>query len=130
MKISQITLFPILLISLSALGQERVEQSQWVWHGPKGSDAFVSLKTVRAGNEVKFHLELNRGAPSYNLGIASGEFTIKDYLGVYEQDDYGNCTLIFVFVGNKVQVKQVESESGTGCGFGFGVYANHILKKM
>ena len=79
-------------------------------------DKFVS--------RVYFELECSRGAPSYNMGSASGEIIENGNAAVYRYKTpyFEECNLIFIFSDNKVDVYQI-GESYT-CGFGGNVYAN------
>lgn len=114
----------LLLASSFTVAQEKIESKKWEWLGANESGAW--LQTERSGSIVRFSLELNRGSPSYNSGVASGEFAVNKHLGVYQTEEYPKCTLIFAFVGDLVEVKQLGSDSD--CGFGFGVMADHILR--
>ncbi len=118
-----IAALPLLLVSLFTIAQEKIESTKWEWLGANESGAW--LQTERSGSTVNFSLELNRGSPSYNSGLASGEFTMDKHLGVYQTSEFPKCTLIFAFVGDLVEIKQLGSDSD--CGFGFGVMADHIL---
>src|SRR5689334_3486965 len=49
---------------------------------------------------ILFYLELNRGAPSYNMGQLYGRLLIKDNAGIYYSIDQHNsigCKLHFTF---------------------------------
>lgn len=110
-----------LMLAASANAQDVTESKAWEWRG--GTEAGAWLKTERRGNRVRFELEINRGAPSYNMGLASGEFTIRHHLGIYQSDEYPDCVLAFAFVGDTVEIRQ----SSADCGFGFSVMADHLL---
>ena len=88
------------------------------------------LKVLQKGNDVEFELEFNRGAPSYNSGVASGTIAIKNGVAKFKTIEYGDggCEIIFTFQGNKVIVKQ--NGSDVACGFGHGVMCDgtYILK--
>jgi hypothetical protein len=112
-----------LMLAASAHAQDATESRTWAWRG--GIDAGAWLKTERRGNRVRFELELNRGAPSHNSGQASGEFTIRHHLGIYQSDEYPDCVLAFAFVGDTVEIRQ--SGASADCGFGFSVMADHLL---
>ena len=115
---------PLLLLSCStAAATGAPETADWQWQGPAESAA--SLHTERSGNRVRFELELNRGAPSYNSGIASGELVLNGHLGIYQPVDYPKCALVFVFLEDAVEIGQVGS--GADCGFGYGVVAGQVL---
>ena len=67
-----------------------------------------------------FCLDVNRGAPSYNMGFATGQIKIIDNIGYYKDE---NCDLKFTFGSNYVQVDN-DSKEGSDfvCDFGFAVY--------
>lgn len=82
--------------------------------GPVGS---LKVFPLNSGNAL-FFLDVNRGAPSYNLGQRYGEMSIKGDEGTYEAD---GCVLRFEFGMGSVEVQQ---DSGTDCGFGANVKAD------
>ena len=67
-----------------------------------------------------FCLDVNRGAPSYNMGFKSGQIKMIDNIGYYKDE---NCDLKFTFGSNYVQVDN-DSKEGSDfvCDFGFAVY--------
>lgn len=83
----------------------------------KFSDKWIS--------RIYFDLECCRGAPSYNLGNASGVILEQGNAAVYR---YKNpiideeCNLVFIFSENEVNVFQIGSDFA--CGFGGNVYVN------
>lgn len=125
MKFFALIALPLPAFSLPATAADTVETADWQWSG--AAESAASLHTERSGNRIRFDLELNRGAPSYNSGIASGEFTLNDYLGIYQTPDYPKCVLVFVFLEDAVQIGQVGS--GADCGFGYGVMARQVLRR-
>ena len=123
MKTSVAVLFALLLACFPAMGKDKTETQEWEWHG--AGEAGAWLRTEKNESTVRFNLELNRGSPSYNSGIASGEFTLNRYLGIYQTHELPKCVLVFAFVGDSVEIQQLGSDSD--CGFGFGVTASHVL---
>lgn len=113
----------LLLMCSTAIATETTERKEWEWRGPGEAGAW--LQTEKRGSTVSFSLELNRGEPSYNSGVASGQFTLEHHLGIYQPYELPGCVLIFAFFGDEVEIKQVGS--GSDCGFGFGVMASHVL---
>jgi len=76
-----------------------------------------------------FYLDVNRGAPSYNMGSVYGKLTVKDGKATYNnQSDYADkpCKLDFAFTGNTIKVT---SGADIDCGFGNGVYADGDFNK-
>jgi len=95
----------------------------WEYHGP--SESGMWLMTLQAGNEVRFQLEINRGAPSYNMGWIEGTFSLKGSSGVFRSSEYGGeCAIKFEFGESTVSVGQ----EGYECPFGHGVHADGTLK--
>ena len=123
MKTSAAALFFLSLACFSAAGKDQSEGRVWEWRG--AGEAGAWLRTEKNGSTVRFNLELNRGSPSYNSGIASGEFTLNRHLGIYQTYESPKCVLIFAFVEESVQIEQLGSDFD--CGFGFGVVASHLL---
>jgi hypothetical protein len=83
----------------------------------------------QSNGKIKFALECNRGAPSYNSGTASGVIEIKQGVAVYGTNEYGGkCEIKFEFKGNKVAVSQTGGDFE--CGFGHGVTCDgaYLLK--
>ncbi|WP_148782508.1 hypothetical protein [Aquimarina intermedia] len=81
-------------------------------------------------NTLLFHLDLNRGAPSYNMGSITGQMHLKtngtaSFIQV--EPAYLNCNLKFVFKDDLLMVRTVGQANA--CGFGFGVSANVDFKK-
>ena len=114
----------LLILSCStAVATEQAEHKEWEWRGP--GEAGSWLQTERRGSTVTFSLELNRGEPSYNIGMASAQFPLEHHLGIYQPYELPGCALAFAFVGDEVEIKQVGS--GSDCDFGFGVMASHVL---
>jgi hypothetical protein len=74
-----------------------------------------------------FHLELNRGAPSYNSGVAMGKIILNGNNGFYiEKDEFMNCEIHFIFGPDYVQISQKENEYG--CLFGANVIIDGLYK--
>ena len=86
-----------------------------------GNKAGGTLKVLHLPeNRLKFELECNRGAPSYNSGEASGILEVKNAAAVYRTTEFGGaCELRFEFQKKGVTVSQKGSDAD--CGFGFGV---------
>ena len=74
---------------------------------------------------VLFYLDVNRGEPSYNMGMLYGRLVIHDGKGTYSrQFEYADvpCELSFTFTENQLVIESVNENDD--CGFGFGVYAD------
>lgn len=86
--------------------------------GPVGTVKIYPLQ----GDSAIFHIDVNRGAPSYNMGQVSGHILIKDGLAEYKIAD---CQLKFSFKGKGLEI----SQDGSGdCGFGHAVSASATYK--
>ena len=74
-----------------------------------------------------FYLDINRGAPSFNMGQKYGQAYVQSHKGYWqyaESDSISNtsCSLIFSFENGKAIVKTVSGKDN--CGFGYGVNAD------
>jgi hypothetical protein len=79
---------------------------------------------------VLFYLDVNRGAPSYNMGMLYGRLTIRDSKGTYRNRfDYSDngCELGFVFGRKELTVTTLNDQGD--CGFGFAVYADGTFRR-
>jgi hypothetical protein len=78
-----------------------------------------------------FYIELNRGAPSYNMGSLYGRVKMKQNSGVFytkfEFSETG-CKWAFQFSKTSLAIKTVDGMDE--CGFGFGVLADGAFKKL
>jgi hypothetical protein len=84
------------------------------------------LKTEQKGEKVRFQLELQRGAPSYNSGEIEGELVLSGDGGIFrDRNESGLCEIAFKFHSKRVDLKQ--SGDGAGCQFGHGVVAEGTL---
>jgi len=69
---------------------------------------------------IEFDLECNRGAPSYNMGMAHGTMDVNDGIAVYRVTEFnGPCEIRFDFRASVVNIKQ--NGDDFACGFGHGV---------
>jgi len=118
-------LLPIFFLSAGFLsGQSQLATGTWSWSGSNESAGY--LLTKQTGQRVRFQLEIQRGAPSYNSGFIEGEFVLKGHKGSYQNDEFGPCEISFDFRKGEVILSQPESK--LDCGMGFGVYAQGSYK--
>ena len=75
-------------------------------------------------DDISFELECIRGAPSYNLGYASGTILFDSHMAVYSSP-FG-CALVFEFRGEFINVVQIGTSDD--CGFGHAVYADGLYQ--
>ena len=82
----------------------------------------VCILEIKGEPDLQFYIDCNRGAPSYNMGIISGQFQlIKPNMGNFKTDAFGVCELRFDFTETGVDVTQTGADYE--CGFGAGVTA-------
>ncbi|MFL9845036.1 hypothetical protein [Flavobacterium rhizosphaerae] len=82
-------------------------------------------------DHILFYLDVNRGAPSYNMGALYGRIKIKDDKGVYYKDtakDDAECQLLFTFKGDALKIGVVGNNNN--CGFGNGVFADGTYQRV
>jgi hypothetical protein len=79
-------------------------------------------------SSVIFNIDLNKGAPSYNMGSLTERLVFKNNEAIFfESDSFGfNCKINFKFSGDKVVVSTDGDYSD--CGFGNGVQADGEFK--
>ena len=96
----------------------------------KGSVGFVSVYP-ETDSSILFYIELNRGAPSYNMGYLYGRVKILDGLGMFHtmSFEYENkgCRWSFHFTKDKLTIKTENEERE--CGFGGNVNADGDYKR-
>jgi hypothetical protein len=117
-----------LLIPLTSIAKERPRVSKksppltgtYVLRGRKGAGGTLLVRQL-SPNRIDFHIEYNRGAPSYNSGVARSTIDVLDGIAVYRISEFnGPCELKFNFKGAAVSVSQTGDDFA--CGFGHGVY--------
>ncbi|GAB4497502.1 MAG: hypothetical protein OHK003_06310 [Anaerolineales bacterium] len=82
----------------------------------------VCVLEIKGEPDLKFYVNCNRGAPSYNQGVLSGGFKITaPNVGSFKTDRFGNCELRFEF--NETGVVVTQTGTDFECGFGNGVTA-------
>ncbi len=79
---------------------------------------------------ILFYIDLNRGAPSYNMGSLYGRVKIINGSGTFfTKFDYSenSCKWNFRFLKNDLTIKTVDEQDD--CGFGYAVIADGIFRK-
>jgi hypothetical protein len=79
---------------------------------------------------VLFYIDLNRGAPSYNMGSLYGRVKIVYDSGTFvtKFDTLGKgCELLFHFFRSKIEINMINNRDD--CYFGYGVYADGNFRK-
>lgn len=85
-------------------------------------------------HQLTFQLDLNRGAPNFNSGYASGTMVLEGNTAIWTTEEYNmdggtGCTISFLFTEDQVVVDQ-EQGSPVECGFGNGVLASGTYAKQ
>ena len=131
--------------ALSALTPDRVGEftGTYAWSKGDGSGAGCMLQvlhktTLEPYDQLEFMLGCNRGAPSYNLGEASGEMIVASSVPPYSSlavytpilEGWRNdwCHLVFEFNTDVVTVTQVGMDFD--CGFGASVRADGTYDRI
>lgn len=102
-------------------------------YGAVGGESAVGVLTVYPLSKgyCIFHLEVNRGKPSYNSGELRGKIKItRDGKASYSVKDSKydiNCILSFSFQADKVII--VTDPNACKCSFGYGVSADGEFNK-
>jgi hypothetical protein len=79
---------------------------------------------------ILFYIDLNRGAPSYNMGSLYGRVRIQTNSGTfYKQSSYSDegCKWLFTFSKNNVIIKTLDGQHS--CDFGHNVFADGTFKR-
>lgn len=80
---------------------------------------------------VLFYIDLNVGAPSYNMGSLYGRVVIKNDTGTfytkYDYEDNG-CKWKFVFTNDNLSITTIDGQGD--CGFGHAVFADGVFNKQ
>jgi hypothetical protein len=109
--------------------------SQVPFHGTYshfyGKDANSPYQMIQIhyvnSSKILFHLEIGRGAPSYNSGALYGQLIFNKRTGNYEyipKDLTAGCKLEIIKQAKKLTIKTV----GGDCGFGHAVYADGMYE--
>lgn len=95
--------------------------------GPMGL-AYIYPKS---DSSAIFYLDINRGAPSYNLGQILGIIKLNDNNWYYKsiiEDHFIDCELFFEFTSDKLIIKTGKEHAN--CGFGHAVYADNSYNNI
>ncbi|MDB5271854.1 MAG: hypothetical protein JWO58_221 [Chitinophagaceae bacterium] len=135
-----ILLLVFLFLSLSSYGQTSTASSKLLTSAYAGVYSYGKhIEKERTGSiiiypetdsTILFYIDLNRGAPSYNMGTLYGRAVMKDGRGLfYEKYNYSDsgCQWGFVFERNTLLLSTINNQYE--CGFGFGVFSDGIYKR-
>jgi hypothetical protein len=128
------TIFGLLLLSITSSGQTTTMTEMYAGTYSYGDDVEKGrIGTIfiypESDSTILFYIDLNRGAPSYNMGSLYGRVIIKNDSGIfYTKFDYAEkgCKWIFKFSKSNLNIKVIEDE----CGFGRAVYADGEFKRV
>ena len=78
---------------------------------------------------VLFFIDVNKGAPSYNMGQLYGRMKVKENKGNYSKTDSLDisCKLECEFKDDKLIITVFDNQDK--CGFGYGVYPDGTYKR-
>ena len=134
-------IFGLLFFSMISYGQIQADNTKKLltskYHGiySYGKDVEKSrIGTIfiypETDSTILFYIDLNRGAPSYNMGSRYGQLRINNGSGTFytklNSSDKG-CKLTFLF-SKKILTIKTADEQGE-CGFGYAVFADGIFKR-
>jgi uncharacterized protein YecT (DUF1311 family) len=82
-------------------------------------------------DKIVINLNINRGAPSYNMGILVDTIEVKNNQAIYETKEKsdGPCKLIFTFYRRGLKIDHIAEDYNFSCGFGHAVIANGFYKR-
>lgn len=95
----------------------------------KGSIGLVYVYP-ESDSTVLFFIDVNRGAPSYNMGNLYGRLKVKSGVGVFTKNIAGekkSCVLEFKFQSNNLNILTLADNDN--CGFGYAVFADGTYKR-
>jgi len=118
---------PLLFLLVTTLAGAAEAPLTGTWdHGNPEKGGGV-LRVIEEAGEIRFQIELWRGAPSYNMGWLEGKLSVKDAKASFvKREADWICQIDFVFDGTKATLHQVEG-AGADCGFGHGVSADGVF---
>ncbi len=95
----------------------------------KGAVGHISVYP-ESDSSLLFYLDVNKGAPSYNMGLLFGRMTMNNGTGTYfKKEDYQKqgCKLQFSFQDNAVAI--ATAKGFEECEFGHGVVPDNNYAK-
>src|SRR5258705_7715316 len=141
-RMKQILIFGLLTLTFCARGQVSTEKvNKLATSKYAGTYSFgKDIEKERIGtisiypetdSTILFNIDLNRGAPSYNMGSLYGRVRITNGDGTFhskfDHSDKG-CKWTFKFSKNTLIIKTVEGQDE--CGFGAFVFADGEFKQI
>ncbi len=104
---------------------------KWKYMGPhsSGYPGHIQVKLLDK-HRILLHLNVSRGAPSYNSGSAFDTLTYRHSQAVYRTRFDASCKITFRFTNKGVHVNEKADDYNHGCGFGHGVYTGGYFEKI
>ena len=125
-------IFGLLCLSLTLSGQ--TISKKLLTEKYAGTYSYGDIKKSRIGtiyiypetdSSILFNIDLNRGAPSYNMGSEYGRIKIINGKGTYYIKESGKeigCKWNIQFIKNTIIIKTLENQDN--CGYGYGVFTD------
>ena len=133
-QITQVRLIYILaVLSFACYGQTKIQvlattkyAGTFSYGKSKSKASGIILIYPETDTTVLFYVDVNRGAPSYNMGSRYDRLKIINEQGTYESKDKG-CRWTFQFSKNRLTIETVAESYD--CGFGNSVTADGIFEQ-
>ena len=135
----QILIFGLLTLTFCARGQVTTERNKLRTSKYAGTYSFgTDIEKERIGtiliypetdSTILFYIDLNRGAPSYNMSSLYERLKVVNGEGTFHTKfDFADkgCTWTFKFLKNNLIIKTVQGQDE--CGFGAHVFADGEFK--
>lgn len=90
----------------------------------------IQVKMIK-NDLIVMTFEVNKGAPSYNMGAFVDTLSYKNNIAIYTapEDIDSTCNISFKFDNKGVTVVEKTENYNTGCGFGYAVVADGFYKR-
>jgi len=126
-----ISILTFVCFSILSFGQQKVLSTSRLagtFSYSLGSDKASGTVLVypETDNTILLYVDLNRGAPSYNMGSLFGRLKIEGDKGTFETQDKG-CRWTMKFLNDTLTIATIEKSYE--CGFGHGVTVDGTYKR-
>ncbi|MFH1005743.1 MAG: hypothetical protein V1781_09690 [Bacteroidota bacterium] len=90
------------------------------------------IQVKKTGSDkIVMTFEVNKGAPSYNLGSFVDTISYKENKAIYtDPESDSTCKITFEFDKKGITVKEETADYNSGCGFGHAVVADGFYKRI
>jgi hypothetical protein len=124
-------IYILTILSFVGYGQTKTRIQDTAKYGgtfgyQKGGASGTILVYPETDTTVLFYIDINNGAPSYNMGSRYDRLRIINGKGTYESQDKG-CRWTLQFSKNTITIATVAESYD--CGFGNGVAADGIFEQ-